>query len=837
MFQVKNKAVLRLLANRQMKKSLQRNGIAIGAIVLTTVLFTVLFTVAGGIIQQMQQSLMRSNGSTGQAAVDYLSMPEYERLKKAGGYESIAYTIITGTGADSRLERLNTEVRYGEDAAARTVLSYPSSGTMPKETMDIAMPRIVLDTLGLPDTIGTQIPFQIASGNMIYEDTFTLCGVWDGDELAPAQEIWVSKEYSQKIAPAAQNSFSETGIYEGTLCAQIEFSNHWNLAEKLDKLVEKAALPKDSNAGINPVYETSGIAAMDAGTVISGIAMLAVVLISGYLIIYNVFYISVTQDIQFYGLLKTIGASGKQLRRILYRQAGQLSFIGVPIGIFAGYGIGRILLPKIISQLDFTGFGTFTASPAVLIGAALFSIFTVWVSCRRPGRIAAKVSPVEAVHFIEVNNAGKKKNKRTKTTTPYSLALGNVRRDGKKALLVICSLTLSLTLLNGTYTILNGFDLERYVKTQANGDFEVTHWTVGMNGYAEKNLEGMDSSFIEAVQQLSGLERLEKVYGEESYFVNLSDKAKERMSRDAADRGIGYEALEQLNGKEFCSAYAATGTLMEQIDYQDGSFDRAKWESGDYIIYSDEFAEQGQLSNALYQPGDTITLTGQDGLEKKFTVMAIGSLPFSLTSRQYAELSVQVVLPEEAFQALYGEKQPMSLVYDVDDAYLDAAEKRTADLISGSDKTYISHGTLAAEFIQTKRTFTMIGGILSFILAAIGILNFVNVAVTGILTRQKELAMLNAIGMSGRQMKKMLIWESTLYIGSAAVLTLTAGNIMGWLICQTEQIQNQWAFVYHFTVAPILICLPLLLFTAIIIPLLFYRNICRKSIVERLRYE
>lgn len=225
MFQVKNKAVLRLLANRQMKKSRQRNIIAVGAIILTAVLFSVLFTVAGGVFRQAQQSLMRSNGTIGQAAVDFLSMPEYEKLQEAGGYKTLHYTIITGMAADPRLERLKSEVRYGEDAAAKTLLSYPTSGTMPQEKMDIAMSKLVLDALGLSNELGTQITFPIVVNGTVFQDTFTLCGVWDGDDLAPAQEVWVSKEYSNEIAPVQQMPFSESHIYEGTVCAQVDFSS------------------------------------------------------------------------------------------------------------------------------------------------------------------------------------------------------------------------------------------------------------------------------------------------------------------------------------------------------------------------------------------------------------------------------------------------------------------------------------------------------------------------------------------------------------------------------------------------------------------------------------
>ena len=139
MFQVRNKEILRLLADRQMKKSRQRNGIAIGAIVLTTILFSALFTIGGGVLEQMQQAMMRMHGGVGHAYVKFLSMPEYETLKAAGGYEDIGYSIITGSGADESLQKLNTEVRYGEAYAARDFRAFPTEGRMPEEKMEFAV--------------------------------------------------------------------------------------------------------------------------------------------------------------------------------------------------------------------------------------------------------------------------------------------------------------------------------------------------------------------------------------------------------------------------------------------------------------------------------------------------------------------------------------------------------------------------------------------------------------------------------------------------------------------------------------------------------------------------
>lgn len=491
-----------------------------------------------------------------------------------------------------------------------------------------------------------------------------------------------------------------------------------------------------------------------------------------------------------------------------------------------------------MDALAFKGFGTFTVSPWVLFGAALFSLFTIWVSCLKPGRIVARVSPVEAVRYNgNAKEKSKKKSKRTQNTTPCSLGMGNVRRDGKKAVLVILSLTLSLTLFNITYTILNGFNLERYVETQTNGDFEVTHWTVQAPGYTEKNIEGIPEEFVEAVGQIPGLERLEKVYCEENYFVELSDHAKTWMEKNSKKQGFGYAALEEYEGNEFTSTYSVSAALAQDISYFEGTFDEEKWSSGEYVIYSDEIAQQGCVKEALYQPGEKITLTGPKGIKKEFTVLALGEMPWTLTSRQYAEMAIQIVMPEQAFTNLYGIKQPLSVLYDVEEEHIIEAEEITAELAPCFEMTYISRGTLAVEFMQMQRNFTLIGAVLSSILAAIGILNFINVVVTGIFTRQKELAMLNAIGMSGKQMKKMLIWESAVYIGSAAALTVTVGNVLGWLICQNELIKNQWAFVYRFTLTPILICLPFLLIIALVIPLIFYKAAARRSIVERLRFE
>ena len=132
-------------------------------------------------------------------------------------------------------------------------------------------------------------------------------------------------------------------------------------------------------------------------------ALVLIFALTGYLIIYNVFQISVAGDIRFYGLLKTIGTTGRQLKRIIRYQALALSAIGIPIGLLLGWVAGNVLAPLLLRS---TSGGRVTnsiasAHPLIFLGAALFSLLTVFLSCRRPGRMAARVSPMEAVRYTE----------------------------------------------------------------------------------------------------------------------------------------------------------------------------------------------------------------------------------------------------------------------------------------------------------------------------------------------------------------------------------------------------------------------------------------------------
>ncbi|MCI8740254.1 MAG: ABC transporter permease, partial [Oscillibacter sp.] len=147
---------------------------------------------------------------------------------------------------------------------------------------------------------------------------------------------------------------------------------------------------------------------------------------------------------------------------------------------------------------------------------------------------------------------------------------------------------------------------------------------------------------------------------------------------------------------------------------------------------------------------------------------------------------------------------------------------------------YESRATYVAEFEGFRGMFMTMGGTLSLIIGLVGVLNFVNAVLTGILTRKRELAVLQSVGMTGKQLKTMLVYEGLYYtllaLAVSLVMTVCIGPLMGTVLSDVF-----WFFSYRLTVTPILVILPIFLALGVLVPLWTYRSVAKHTIVERLR--
>lgn len=857
MRKVKNQKAIRRVADKTRKAAKSRNYIAVLAIALTALLFTSLFTIGGSIVEKQQEATMRQVGGSAHGGFKYLTQEEYDIVKRDKKLKEVSCRILVGDAVNESLKKLRTEIGYYEDLEAKFSFCYPEEGHMPKTEDEIVTSDLVLKAMGIPCKVGEKVPVEFTVNDKKYEKTFTLSGFYKGDTIAMSQIMLVSKELADKIAPTPTDSAMEKDIdasdYAGRIIADFNFSSSLNLTGKMEDLAKRCGFPEEAVAeGINWAYLGMDIKIEDMLPVA---ALLLVILISGYLIIYNIFYINVFHDIRRYGLLKTIGTTGKQLRKIVRRQAYMLCLYGIPLGLLLGGVTGKWILPIVMRNLAFSSTADTKVSLKLWIFAAsaLFSFFTVYISCIRPCRIASSVSPVEALRYTEGQDRARdrKKGKKTKKVKPWTMAAANMRRNKKKVVVVTTSLSLGLVLLNCVYGLVNGFDMDKFIASSTVSDFSVRDAGLDNPTIYDKPLEGVTEKFLNALSEQNGVEEVCNIYMnylDSSNFtpeelaafhekILKNPKCKPYLEEYFGDDGF-WESVENNTFNNIDGKIFGVGRLAyEKMELTEGELDWEKFKTGKYVITS-KFGFLGPSENRMnyFEVGDKVTIHMDNGQSREYEVMAVGNLSRACELQSYSVFEYNFVLPDEEYLDFYGERLPMRTLFNVEKEKEDGVEKWLADYCENvdTDLDFTSKATVAAEFEADKNMYSIVGGLLALILAAIGILNFINTMVTSVLSRKQEFAMMEAVGMTGKQLRCMLGCEGLLYAVLTGITSLVLGSILS--ATAVRSIGNALFFYsWHFTVTPILICIPVLVLVVLAVPVLCYKNMCRTSVTERMR--
>ena len=826
-----NRPVLKLLAKRSLKA--QKNTIAVLAIMLATLLFTSLFTIAISLQTAMQESNMRTTGTSAHAGIKRLSWEEYEKLSSDTGIKDIGYSIIIGNAVGDDFNKTPTELRYGDETYSELTFITPDTGHLPEQKNEIATSRIVLDAMGLPDKVGTQMKVTFTTDTDTFTDTFTLCGIWDGDAVAYRQTMLLSKKYTEQVAPVIHGETDGTTPPVGTgyIDAVMMMPTAWNIEKQALDVTSEYGL--DERVSINDAY---GMATVNLSSMLPLVAGIAVIFIAGYLLIYNVFYISIAQDIRFYGMLKTLGTTARQIRKIVYKKAIKLSLMGIPIGLLLGWPIGRLLLPAIVNMLTDDIRIVTTVNPLIFLVAIVFSAITVFISCQKPAILAAKVSPMEALHYIE-QAGGKKKQRRSKHISTMMMAKNNLTRNKKKVMIVTLSFALSIVLLNSVYTYVTSFDFDKFVADFSLTDFTVSDTTV-INNYAPYNTANVSQDFISQTESLNGLEDIGNIYlWTSKQPLSENDLARlQELSASSSDIANELENY-RVRQEHGVNVYGLDDFPAEYVQVLDGELNTEQWKAGTGV-YVTPLRMMGDGSLCLYKPGDQISVTQLDGTNKVYDVLAVVSIPSALQTPLQVDMGLDYIFPtNELLENMVSADQPaMKTIFNVDEEHQLATENWLKNYTTNTDTAldYLSKVTLRQTFDGMINMYRLVGGALCAILALIGILNFINSMTTSILSRYREIAMLQSVGMTGRQVKQMLIYEGIGYsilglFGSlilSVIASLTVVRMMGAELTY---------FTWHFTLLPVFLCIiPLILITAIV-PLVCYNKMAQKTVVERLR--
>ncbi|WP_052306559.1 ABC transporter permease [Clostridium botulinum] len=824
-FKNNNKAIIKKLTNRTLKYNKIRNIMAVIAIVLTTTLFTALFTISTGIVNTVQEQTMRQSGGSAHGTLKYLKNDEFNKLRSNPNIKQIEYSKMVGMAENRELLKHHTEIRFATDEDAKMNFSYPTKGTMPRKINELATDTMVLDLLGISKEIGKSITINYSINNKKFSRKFVLVGYWEHDKVSPASMIYVSKKFTDDIFKNFNTDIKNKNIGTGLIFADIMFKNSFNLERKMQKVITESGYSVEKNDnnyiayGVNWAYMSTNFK-LDLVSILSITAIIVLIIFTGYLIIYNIFQISIFKDIRFYGLLKTIGTTSKQIKKIIRKQAFLLSTIGIPIGLIIGFILGAIFLPMIFrannNEKAYVSF-----SPMIFIGATLFSYVTVFISSIKPAKIAGNVSPIEAVRYTGAisNNERTIKNS-SRGGKIYRMALSNITRNKKKTCIVIISMSLSLILLNSVFTLSKGFDMDKYISKFLSTDFVIGHANYFNKNHFKSKVDEVSPKMIEKVEYKKGFTQGGKIY------YNLQNISIIQNS---------VENLLQLYGME--------DFPLSQLNIVEGKLDLKKFKSDNYIIEGVRSNDNGdiQWEKSKYNIGDKVTLKFQDGTRKSYKVMAKAELKNTFDVRYSVCTSNNVsadtmYLPSNEFNKIVKDPVIMSYIFNVDKNYIKNIEGFLKEYSSKVEPlmNYESKNLFVSQFKDMQNMVLTIGGALSFIIGTIGILNFINSILTSIISRRREFAMLQSVGMTDRQLYKLVMYEGFFYAFFTIVIGLVMGSIFSCVVIK-KVMERLWFCSYKFVILPLLIASPLLIVISLVIPFIIYRYSNNQTIVERLQ--
>ena len=880
---VSNGRTIRRLGWRSMKAAKTRNLIAILAIALTTVLFTSLFTIAMSINDGFQQSNFRQVGGFSHGGFKYLTEEQFNELKDDPRIDQWGLRRFLGMPTEVPFNKSHVEVSYADANYAHWAFCDPIEGRLPEEgTDEAATDTAVLELLGIEPEIGAKFTLTFDVDGHTTTQTFTLSGWWERDEAIVASHVLIPESRVDAVldevgvTPPGSNGMIGTWNLDVMLK-----SGSRHIEQDLSQILADHGYQSETagdnyiDTGVNWGYTGAQLSDnLDPIVVAAIAAMLLLIIFTGYLIIYNVFQISVTNDIRFYGLLKTIGTTPRQLGWIIRQQALTLSLAGIPLGLIAGWFIGGQITPAIVSQLE--GIEPVTSvSPVIFIGAALFSLVTVLLSCRKPGRAAAKVSPIEAVRYTEGGTIRRKTKKGRGGVSLLSMAWANLGRSRSKTAVTVTSLSLAVVLLTVTVNFANGFDMDKYVSNFTASDFIVADAGKFQNSVLDFTADmAVPQSVIGDISAQGGITDGGVIYGQtfgaleyvtEDWFRQNKERfyTPEQMDNlirltERNEEGLLADRI-QLSGM---SDFA-----LDHLTVLDGDLSKLYEDGGRYVaaVYAEDDYGSAELDSHWARLGDTVTVryveetayvdpdtgiayaspedvpAGANWVAQpvkyrdvEYEVAALVTVPSAFSYRYYG--ADEFILNDQTFLRDSGTSDVMYYAFDTTDEANDAMEEFLRNYTENVNPQfdYESKALYAAEFEGMRSMFQLCGGALSFIVGLVGVLNFFNAILTGIIARKREFAVLQSIGMTGRQLKAMLVYEGLFYALGAAVISLILTLALG-PVAFTAVGSLFWFFTYRLTLTPFLIVVPVFALLGVLVPLAVYRSVSKSTIVERLR--
>ncbi|MSU02071.1 ABC transporter permease [Tissierella pigra] len=811
---------------RYLKGQKNRTLLTILGIILSVALISAIGTIIVSVRGALIADAIRENGSY-HAKFNEMNRDSINKLmnhvgvSEAGIGKFEGSAIVQETTQGEREEyRWDIPYRYIEiegleDKALEMLPLNIDEGRLPKTPDEIAIEHWVANYFYKEVQLGDKIKLTVGNrvigndeetsdGNIIRKETFEKTGEKEYTVVGfiKPQYIWKGNLVTKGVVGL------DNKTEEGSYSAYIKLPNVKDAYEKVTSIAKDLGKTENDfeyNYRVLRLYAESMSETFDKSMVILLLFVVGLIIVSTIAVIYNAFNISVLERITQFGLLRSVGATPRQIKGIVLKEAMILSIIGIPIGLFSGVFAMRVVLYIInLLKADILVFSDMkiTISEIVFLISTVIGLVTVFLSAIGPAIKAGKVSPVEAVRntgSIRKEKVGKTKNTifiRKILGVEGEIAYKNLRRNRKRFIITVFSMVISISLFI-TFSSFSNFMFKMGVVESSNmGNFSI---------YGD-----IDDNAEKIYRELKDIEDIKRVY--KVTFNNGEVLIKEnRISKDMIKMApmlfenkkddlieinnaqiftIGDENLEVLKG------LLKEGTL---------DIDKLNKENGVLVINSTYAHNQKTKRNSLMEGyklkvGDKLPYAsydldkeGADRVYKELTVA--GVLEKGILDMEYnLNGSINIITTEEVLNNLL-----MTNDEEIDDSisryrtnmYIDMTEDGDIENIRSyldklEERTPGFHYIDYAESAKENKIVNIIVSIFLYgfvaIITLISSINIINTISTNIILRTKEIAMIKAIGMTQSGIKRMVAFESLFYGIYATIFGGTIGTVLSYIL-------------------------------------------------------
>lgn len=838
-----NLKVCRTLASRDLRFHPVKYILLSCAAMMTAALYTFVFLLGSSVEDAYLLNYQYSYGSTSHILYTGLTEKQADTLSGNSSIKSTVRLSSIGQLSDPIIGQRNIKLAVTDRAYAQTVLSVPTKGRLPIKRGEIALDEFTMDSLGVPHEEGSPVSLQWKDPDgKEHKTTFTLCGWWASPTNFTEACAWITKEEAKELLP----DYDKENAYNVTLGVTLHQPK--NLEKQADLILNEQGVAGCSYT-TNLAYQDARMEMAEQQARPYYMPVLLVVL-CGYLMVYSIVHVTADKDRLFLADLKSTGMTPRQIRQLLMNQGILVSLLGMFPGWAIGFVLHYFITGRVVIGMEENP-ALYFLSWQPFAAAFLCTMATVLLAYLLPFIRLSRMTPAEMLCSI----SGKLPKKKTTSYEPMTLKQLAFRTLGKnrwRTLLSVVSLLLAVLLLNSVWIRYISVKEDLYLSAIFPWDYSLCDGSAYLSGqqYNEKNT-GITEETVEELKKRSEVKSVSVLKSHEvsmtaptklcrritEFYDQPYDETKTlRETQEAFPAWLEGLARLEETGNYTGLVIGMDGVyldyLQEYSPFTSGKFDKEAFASGNYVLAGGAYHE-GLSSPA---EGEEIELMGQ-----RFTVM--GSVMHDETYLQgkpslEAAFNIAYILPMEAFDKLFPGQAYRQLAVNIDkeqqkefESYLDEYEQ---GLNRGVGITRRSE--YQENFRVARLNLVLPDLVIGLVLTGIALMNFMNMLVSKTVSRKKEFALYESLGMTGTQLRVLLLLEGIFHGALILVILIPATAVFDCFVMpKVVEAAGSWSMVYTCSFLPLWIFAAILGMLAVAVPMICLHFLTKGSLTERMR--